>query len=159
MSQQVTSSNQEPEEDWFKVNPEIEKTALVEMPVCRFDIALTKREAKLWQIESGIEPSYNTIVTKYLYCYPVSVAHLQLYDWQNNVQPKMGEGIKIGSKVVNCEPQCPMDGCTARYDHAVGIVKAIFPTSDLAIDAMYGEAILADPKVRKTKYWFTNIYQ
>ena len=131
-----------------------EQTALVELLVCRLDVALTEREAVLWSKHNGFMPAKVSVVTEYLYCYPVMLKDLKPCPHENP------EGsLTVGSWVANCEPQCPMDGCTSRYRFAEGQILATFPTYDGAVDAMYGSAVLADPSIPKTEFWYTNIYQ
>ena len=126
------------------------KIALVEMEACRADVALTQREAELWASAYGFMPEMVKVNEEFLYCHMVETSNLKCIDEVNNLG-ELGENIVVGAKVLNCEPNCPMDGCVDRYIQQTGIVLAIFDTEELAFEALNQEPLIG--------YWFTNIYQ
>jgi hypothetical protein len=131
------------------------QSALVEMEVCKFDVALTKQEADNWvkENEIGWYPDKLSVPTEYLYCYPVRVQDLALCSKDGIQGAPKGLGIEVGSWVINLEDPCPACGCTDRYQKAQGKVIAIFEEEEEASMAY------CDKTKPQTEFWFTNIYQ
>jgi hypothetical protein len=131
------------------------KSALVEMEVCKLDVALTKQEADNWVKENEISwyPDKISVPTEYLYCYAVRVQDLALCSKDGIQGAPKGFGIEVGSWVINLEAPCPACGCIDRYQKAQGKVIAIFEDEDGA------EMAYADKTKPQTEFWFTNIYQ
>jgi len=124
----------------------METTALVELEVCKQFIG-NKAQALEWQKEWGWMPEKLSYTTEFLYCEPLYVADLIHLDGATE--------IVVGTRVKNNEPPCPADGCRNAYLGEIGVVKAIFPTFDDAINALQ----YPPEGTPVTEYYLLSIYQ